>query len=356
MLKTKFRIAVDTAKNFFSKRELTFISEAADWTILNVCLNVSRELNGQKLISSRVSTSSRMIRSRLAHFGSIHAFLANGKPRELSSNVLAVATWFHVLPEDPNLRHIASAHERLSFVHTACRKTKSQIASAGVPEEKIVVIPLGVNTKIFRRARPEERNALRFQLGIGPEKVVVGSFQKDGEGFGDGLKPKLIKGPDIFVDAVSKLSKKFSIHVLLTGPARGYVKRELESSGIPFTHIPYVKDANAIAPYYRALDLYLASARIEGGPMQIFEAWACGVPYVAVEAGLISDVATHGQDAMIVPTPDAQELAKAAEMIIEDQELANSLVKRALESVKSYDWSVIAKRYYEELYQPILKK
>ena len=39
-----------------------------------------------------------------------------------------------------------------------------------------------------------------------------------------GLEPKLIKGPDIFVETVSLLSKDFDLVVFLTGPARGILR------------------------------------------------------------------------------------------------------------------------------------
>ena len=35
---------------------------------------------------------------------------------------------------------------------------------------------------------------IKHNLGIPEDYLVIGSFQKDGEGWGEGLKPKLIKG------------------------------------------------------------------------------------------------------------------------------------------------------------------
>ena len=39
----------------------------------------------------------------------------------------------------------------------------------------------------------------KHNLGIPEDYTVIGSFQKDGKGWGEGLKPKLIKGPDILL-------------------------------------------------------------------------------------------------------------------------------------------------------------
>ena len=35
------------------------------------------------------------------------------------------------------------------------------------------------------------------------DEIIIGSFQKDGQGWGDGTMPKLIKGPDIFAKWLS---------------------------------------------------------------------------------------------------------------------------------------------------------
>ena len=77
----------------------------------------------------------------------------------------------------------------------------------------------------FLPATPKERRVARKRFGIRPEEVVIGSFQKDGEGWGD--TPKLIKGPDIFLAAIERLVKDLPVFVLLSGPARSYVRRGL---------------------------------------------------------------------------------------------------------------------------------
>ena len=45
-----------------------------------------------------------------------------------------------------------------------------------------------------------------------------------GVGWGDGLEPKLIKGPDVLLQTVALLRQRIpELFVLLSGPARGYV-------------------------------------------------------------------------------------------------------------------------------------
>ena len=98
----------------------------------------------------------------------------------------------------------------------------------GFDEKKIVVIPLGIDLKNFINYPKTKKLQLKKRFKLPSEKIIIGSFQKDGIGWVKGLEPKFIKGPDIFCEVVKKLRDKFDIHVFLTGPARGYVKNKLE--------------------------------------------------------------------------------------------------------------------------------
>ena len=78
----------------------------------------------------------------------------------------------------------------------------------------MVKIPLGVNTSLFNLPKKNTKETLRRSLGIPNHAIVIGSFQKDGSGWKDGLDPKLIKGPDLFVSTL-KLLASWGYPVLL---------------------------------------------------------------------------------------------------------------------------------------------
>src|SRR6201999_4408807 len=102
-----------------------------------------------------------------------------------------------------------------------------------VPPEKIVMLPVGVDLTVFQPpADAGSRIAARRALGIANDATVIGCFQKDGNGWGDGAEPKLIKGPDILVDALIRLNASHKIHALVPGPARGYVAGRLKAAHV----------------------------------------------------------------------------------------------------------------------------
>ena len=98
-------------------------------------------------------------------------------------------------------------------------------------------------------------------------------FKKDGVGWRKGSLPKLEKGPDILIKALIEIKKEHKdIHVLLTGPSRGYVINELIRHNIDYTYSKFI-NFNKINSYYNVLDLYLVTSREEGGAARNFRVY-----------------------------------------------------------------------------------
>ena len=160
----------------------------------------------------------------------------------------------------------------------------------------------------------------RRQLDL-PESVsIVGSFQKDGDGWDDGKSPKWIKGPDILLKTLGRLKEKVpDLFILLSGPARGYVRQGLQDLKVPHKHI-YLEEYADIGTLFQALDLYLVTSRQEGGPKAILETMASGVPLVTTRVGQAMDLVEHGVNGWIVEPEDAEGLAYWAEHVLSTRE------------------------------------
>ncbi len=329
---------------------LFYIIESANWSIKWDGKYITKSLNSQKLLKARSTTIYKDIHNQIIHFGSVNTFLSSEGFRIPSKSNKYVLTWFHVVPDDPMIRFVKEAQKYIDVVHTASTITKDKLIEIGIPEEKIVVIPLGVDLNLFKPVSSKKKQKLREKLGIPKDKVVVGSFQKDGVGWGEGLEPKLIKGPDIFVRVVEKLAKNYPIFVLLVGPARGYVKSNLEKKNIPYENLGYLRDFRDVAQYYGALDIYLITSRIEGGPKAILEGMATGIPMISTKVGMVEDTVKDGKEALLAEAEDVQEIVKKSMQIIENENLKNILVRNSLIAVQNYSWEKIARRYFEEIY------
>jgi glycosyltransferase involved in cell wall biosynthesis len=204
------------------------------------------------------------------------------------------------------LRSQPGRFERVQVTHAEMREL---VISAGVPAEAVHVIPIGIDIESFDLPTHASRSAARERIGLPASAFVVGSFQKDGVGWEEGLEPKLIKGPDVLVAALELVRAAVpELCVLLTGPARGYVRGALDRLGIPYAHVLASSRAEMAAAYHAA-DVCLVPARQEGGPKSVLESMAAGVPIVTTRVGQAADLVEDGVSGWIVEVEDAEALA-----------------------------------------------
>ena len=267
-----------------------------------------------------------------------------------------IGVWWHGRLDSPDplmqtaLARLRAQHHRFSRLQVTCSSGRQTLEALGVPPDKIVMLPVGVDLRAFRPPDDETaRSAARRALGVSAATTVIGCFQKDGNGWQQGAEPKLIKGPDILVDALAQLHARYPIHALMPGPARGYVTSRLAAAGVPFS-APGMVPREELPRLYHALDLYLSPSRDEGGPAGALEAMASGVPVVSSRTGIPADLIEPGVNGVLVGVGDADALASAAAALIESPARRATIAAAALASIQPYDWRILAARYAAELY------
>lgn len=331
-----------------------FVVEQADWAIRRVGTGVRDGIEAFRPGTVGLTTNAAGARRQIVHFGSQYMWVAWG--HLLSPSNRFVTSFFHGKPEDgPEVaRHIdafLASEKRLARIVASNSLLRTRLEDWGVAPEKIARIPIGVDTRLFRPPDPAARRAARQRFGVPEDSVCIGSFQKDGVGWGDGMEPKLIKGPDLFVEAVSMLKGDVPVFVLLTGPARGYVAQRLEAEGIPFAH-DYVSDYADLRHAYHALDLYLVTSREEGGPMALMESMSSRVPVVSTPVGMAPDLIIHGRSGWLAEIDAAAIAAQArAALAAENRE---AVLDAAQAAVRVADWRVVAESHWSQVYEPLM--
>ena len=270
------------------------------------------------------------------HFGAL-------RPRWLDSSHRLGLSYFHGRPGTPGYPEFDDAYEalrshaaRVDRVQVTHPEMEELVLEAGVDPAKVFRIPIGVDIQHFPLVDAQARADSRLELGLPESAFVVGSFQKDGVGWGEGLEPKQIKGPDTLVATLELLRARIpDLAVLLTGPARGYVRRELERAGIPYRYAN-LRPRGRLASAYHALDVYLVTSRQEGGPKSVLESMAAGAPLVTTRVGQASELVSDGENGLLADVDDVEALAASAQRVHDDAELAARLRKAGRPTAEAY--------------------
>ncbi len=335
---------------------VALLSDNADWALDHVAGHLHA---GVELLAPGLSGRVTRLDGRgpsVVHFVSQYSVATAAA--DLPAQCLATTSFMHGrLDEHPDDRAIvATLRERADLFPKIVVTTgimAKALAERGIDPARIVCIPLGVDLRTFTPVDAAAKTAIRARLGIPPDVFAIGSFQKDGDGWGDGDSPKMIKGPDVFCDALARAKKDLPVFAVLTGPARGYVKKRLDAAGIRYVHA-FLKNKDDVIDYYRALDAYLVASRIEGGPLSIVESWATGVPLITTNMGMAPDIAIDGTNAIVRPIEDAVGLADALIRVAGNAVLRDSIVAGGKISVAPHHWPHLAERHLSEVYAPSL--
>jgi len=344
-----YKVLQNIVENYVFPKDIYYVTENVDWVISDIGNTLALHITKYKF---KVVITPFGIRNSIVHYASINTFLGNHRIKLAHKSNKIIVTWFHISDNDLRIKLLPEAISKVSLWHTSCEHTKNKMVILGIPEEKIVVIPLGVDLKIFNNPSEKEKSLLIEQFNLPSKSVVIGSFQKDGNGWGRGLEPKLIKGPDIFCKVVSMLANRYDLYILLTGPSRGYVKRELDNMNVPYNHI-FLNEANDVADYYKVIDIYLVTSREEGGPKAILESMASGVPLVSTKVGLAMDIIKDNENGFLVNVEDVETLYTKACEILDNRELSNKLIGNGLKTIENYKWEYVSKLYITKLYRAL---
>ncbi|MGD1151747.1 MAG: glycosyltransferase family 4 protein [Syntrophales bacterium] len=230
-------------------------------------------------------------------------------------------------------------HQSIHRIQVSNTGFRDFLLESGVSPDKVFVIPIGVNLRFFRYQTRESRLNLRRKYGIPLSAVVVGSFQKDGVGWNEGNQPKFIKGPDVFLKVIDILRKMIpELFIVLSGPARGYVKNGLERMKVPYVHY-MLKEYPEVGELFQTLDVYMVTSREEGGPKAILESMASGIPLVTTRVGQAVDLVKHGKNGWMVDVEDFEGLAHWTYHAIDNSEGRKSILDFARSTAEhnSYD-------------------
>ena len=189
----------------------------------------------------------------------------------------------------------AAFTEGRHWVVTPSNWSKNKLVAAGMNPAQIVIVPHGVDTRIFRPISPEERGLVRQQLSCNPGHFVLlnvgGAFWN--------------KGGDLLLRAYAELKREFSHLKLVIKDNRTLYGRTTDEmvanleKAQPGLFTPEVIGGIVMLPtamsmeqlrfLYGAADLYVSPYRAEGFNLPVLEAMACRTRVLTTGGGATDD-------------------------------------------------------------------
>jgi glycosyltransferase involved in cell wall biosynthesis len=204
--------------------------------------------------------------------------------------------------------HVSSRLERLVSPIADCviansEAARRQAVADGMREDRIVVIPNGIDTERFRHD-PAGRLQLREEWGIPARARLVGVVAR--------LDP--IKGHDTFLRAAAAIvAARRDVRFVCVGTGNPDYRAKLEgiASELGLSQVlVWAGERRVTRAIYSALDVaVLASNDGESFPNVVGEAMACGTPCVVSDTGDARLIVDDPQ--AVFPPRDPQALARA---------------------------------------------
>src|SRR5216117_247429 len=199
---------------------------------------------------------------------------------------------------------------------TSGEAVRALVVAAGIPPERVVAIPPGVDTTRFHPA--VSGAAVRGELRLGAGEPLVGLV----------ANIRGSKGHNVFLEAAREILRQAPLaRFLIVGDGVGYdeVRRRVSDLGLA-EHATMTGFRRDIPEVMAALDvLVLPSIRSEATSQVIPQALAVGTPVVATTVGGSPELVRDGETGRLVPPEDPPALARAVLEILRDPERARAM-------------------------------
>ncbi len=154
------------------------------------------------------------------------------------------------------------------------RAIREEMLAAGVPGERIALLPHGVDTERFRPADPAERAALRARLGL-PDGVLAAWSGRLLRG----------KGLETLLDAFARAAGDVpDLRLVLVGSGEGQalsvedeLRRRAAARPASRTRVVFTGRVERVEDVLRAADLFVFPSVFEALGISLVEAAACGL-------------------------------------------------------------------------------
>jgi glycosyltransferase involved in cell wall biosynthesis len=194
------------------------------------------------------------------------------------------------------------------------------------------------------RARADERGAVRHELAIGDDELVVGTVANLRK---EKAYPDLLQAARIVLDR----QPRARFVAVGQGPLEDEIRAEHASLGLGdrFALLGYRPDAVRVMAGF---DIFVLASRHEGLPVALLDALALGLPVVSTDVGGISTAIADGTQGLLVPARSPKALADAVIALLDDEARRGRMSAAAAARAKAFGSDAPVRRL-EEIYAEV---
>jgi glycosyltransferase involved in cell wall biosynthesis len=246
--------------------------------------------------------------------------------------ILGIKPKPYYLPHPKIVEKELKEYEEADYICLPSSFAKRTFLEKGIPENKILHIPYGVDLSNFKQISKND-NVFRI--------IFVGSLS-------------IRKGVYYLLKAYNELNLKNS-ELLFVGPIWDEIKPILNKFDGFYKAIGPVPQKE-LYKYYSNSSVFVLPSIEDGFGMVINQAMSCGLPVILTENTGGYDIVRDGIDGFIIPIRDVEKLKEKILYLYENPEICKQMGQNAKERAKSgFSWEDYGNKIYEN-YQKILEK
>ena len=276
----------------------------------------------------------RLARERQARILHVHGYAAADFGR-LAARRVGAALVLHEHFADPKMpayqavadRALARLTDRAIAVSESTRDFL--VRQRHVPASRVRVIWNGAPLDEFAPVATEKAAAVRRELGLPTDAVVIGSIGRLNEQ----------KGHRYLIEAAARVlpaAPRARVLVVGDGDLQGALEEQARALGIA-DGVLFAGHRDDVPAVLGAVDVFSISSTYEGTPLTLFEAMAAGKAIVSTAVDGCREVIEDGVTGVLVPPRDPDALAAALTKLVADPGRREGLGRAARQASARYD-------------------
>ena len=202
----------------------------------------------------------------------------------------------------------------------------------GVPKEKLLLCPLGVDTNVFKPASTSpKQNSDKYNI------VFVGNINIE-------------KGVHVLLNALA-LGEISNCQLILNGAVADYFESFLQglSNKLKKLNVEVVVESGFPLKNLQKADLFILPSLHESFGLVVLEAMACGLPVIVTDQVGASDHIIPGENGFIVPANSVEKLSEKILYFYNDRNQRDSFGKKSFTLSQDLSWPRVTERFIESV-------